>query len=174
LVAVNEFGALLVAYQREAGFTEPESGPVIDGGPIDVAACDFNGDRRPDLAVANILGTRAAALMRVPSDDGYAAPIYAEVGAGSGRVVTGDFTGDGHCDYAVSVLDTGSVAVIARRRSNIGFARPQLIRVGTTPLALGAADFDDDGDLDLLVADRDTGELRLLTNRTRRRAAAGH
>src|ERR1035441_900668 len=76
-------------------------------GPISMAMGDFNGDGKPDLAVANRDSNDVSVLLGNGDGTFQAAVNY---GAGSGPIsmAMGDFNGDGKPDLAVTNDGVGS------------------------------------------------------------------
>ena len=91
--------------------------------PYSVAVGDFNGDGKPDLAVANYRSNNVSVLLGNGDGSFQAAQDF---GAGSHpySVAVGDFNGDGKPDLAVANSGSNNVSVLinntpmAKQRSN--------------------------------------------------------
>src|SRR5262245_7789541 len=129
-------------------------GPAVSigGSGLSMALGDFNGDGRPDLAVAN--GTDVSVL-RGLGDGTFGTPMRLAVGDHPRSVVVADFNADGRPDLAVVSDDLflllglgdgtlGLPAVIAQRASGIA-----------------VMDFNSDGRPDLAVA-KSAGGITVL------------
>jgi hypothetical protein len=124
--------------------------------PNDVAAADFSGDGRLDLAVANQLSNTGSIDPQLPNGRFAGAPVYQALPDQIPLdTASADFDGDGHIDMA---LDTIDVASLGRDRvaimRNTGSGRMQLaatLRTGTDSHAKSviAADLNGDGHPDL-------------------------
>src|SRR5262249_54958421 len=117
---------------------------------------DFNGDGKPDLAIANTVldnvgillnqGTRPAASCFIPAAN-YAA------GTGPVAIAAGNFNVDGNLDLiAANNTSSGTVNRLLGN-SNGTFQTAAPYSAGTNPVAVATTDFDRDGKLDLVVAD---------------------
>jgi hypothetical protein len=99
----------------EASFA-PQQTFATGAGPSSVAVADFNGDGKPDLAVANsALNTVSVLLNTTPA--GATAPSFAPqqtfaTGNGSFSVAVGDFNGDGKPDLASTNSGSNTVSVL--------------------------------------------------------------
>lgn len=69
--------------------------------PASVTAGDFNGDGKPDLAVANTASGNVSVLLG-NGDGSFSAPISYAVGTNPASIAAGDFNGDGKLDLAVA------------------------------------------------------------------------
>ena len=79
--------------------------------PVAVAAGDFNGDGRLDLALANTRSDSVAILLGSDTG-GFAAATDFRVGTNLAEIVTGDFDGDGHLDLGVVGFTSETIAVL--------------------------------------------------------------
>jgi hypothetical protein len=126
-------------------FAAPTTIAGLTGNPIDVAAGDFNGDGKLDLAVATSLE-----LDLVPGDGqgGFSNPSSIAPIIGS-HPLAADFNGDGELDLIL--LSPAGTFLVANRGDGT-FDLPAPIAIGQA-LSVAAADFNGDGvpDLALLV-----------------------
>ena len=76
-------------------------GDGVGAYPYSVAIGDFNGDGRPDLAVANVDSNTVSVLLG-NGDGTFQAAVNYGVGTKPFSVVVGDFNGDGKPDLAVT------------------------------------------------------------------------
>src|ERR1039458_9200554 len=137
------------------GFTPASGSPFAVGtGPNSVAVGDFNGDGKPDLAVANSSSNNVTVLLGNGSG-GFTAAAGSPfaVGARPYSVAVGDFNGDGNPDLAAANLDSDNVTVLLGNGSG-GFtaASGSPFAVGTGPASVAVGDFNGDGKPDLAVA----------------------
>jgi hypothetical protein len=138
--------------------TAPGSPLQVDVYPYSEAVADFNGDGRPDLAIAIdgdhgdgnvtvLLGSGLGGFNPAPGS-----PFT--VGLHPRSVTVGDFNGDGKMDLAAANAYSSDVSVLLGDGSG-GFT-PALgspIAAGAGPLGIAAGDLNGDGKLDLAVAD---------------------
>ncbi len=137
-----------------------------DGAGLGVVILDLDGDRRPDIYVANDMDPNLHFLNRKTSEGprfeeaaliaGTALSDRGEPEAGMG-IAAGDIDGNGFEDLVVTHLDRQTNALYSNRGDGLfleqrfaaGIAEPSMPWVG---FGVGLADFDLDGDLDLVVA----------------------
>src|SRR5438046_706978 len=142
-------------------FQEAPQSPIAVGTtPVWIAVGDFNGDGKPDLAVANVNSDTVSVLLG-NGDGTFQQPplIVPSGGALPNGVVVGDFDGDHKLDLAVANSgnpnlippDPGNVAVLLGNGDRT-FQAPQTYAVGHTPLTVAVGDFDGDRVPDLAVA----------------------
>ena len=144
--------------------------------PASVTAADFNGDGRPDLAVANdvdpgtvsVLLDATAAGAGVPS---FASQITFSAGADPVSVTAADFNGDGTTDLAVTNPFDGTVSVLsdatAGGPAGLFFAGRRTFTAGASPVSVAAGDFNGDGRPDLAVVNNiSAGTASVLLNTT--------
>ena len=129
--------------------------------PRSVAIADFNGDGRPDLAVANdgsIFIRRGFVSVFLGSGDGTFSPqMVFDAGANPAFVTTGDFNNDGRKDLAVADLGPGdpfpSPDILVLPGFGDGtFSAPLATGGGNAPRSIAVGDFNGDGRQDLAVA----------------------
>jgi len=130
-------------------FTSPPVYPV--GTDVrSVATADFDGDGRPDLAVANADASTVTVVLKAGTSKPAIINNY-PVGTFPLSVATGDFTGDGKPDI-VSASNSNSTISVLRNDGAGGFLAGGTFNSGAGPLALAVGDFNNNGALDLAVA----------------------
>jgi hypothetical protein len=180
VVSDNQWGAVSVLLNTTpAGAATPSFTPerqfiVGDTLPVGVAVGDFNGDGKPDIAVADSdFGTVSVLLNNTPP--GATTPDFAHVqtfvAGGQPRWVgVGDFNGDGKPDLAVTNFDSNTVSVLlnttAAGATAASFAAQQTFAVGSSPTGVTVADLNGDGRPDLAVADSGAASVSVLLNNT--------
>ncbi|MFO0961626.1 MAG: FG-GAP-like repeat-containing protein [Phycisphaerales bacterium] len=151
---------------------DPWSGGTV--GPQEIAAADFDGDGRLDLAVSS-LGTRRVNVLRGLGACQFGAPVaYAAPVLGTNDVpgvtctAVGDIDRDGHPDILAALISTGGnqPLLIFRNDGQGGFAQRILVPgfgVGYHwGITLG--DLDGDGDLDVVTTSALPGGVWIWEN----------
>ena len=146
----------------------PGSPLAVGVSPLSLAAGDFNGDGKLDLAVANF-GDRTVSILLGNGDGTFAAapgsPITTQSGQGGpGFMASGDFNGDGKLDLALG-LSTGTVSILTGKGDGTFTAVNGCcgaLNEETRMEAMVAGDFNGTGKLDLVVA-LDTGNADYIT-----------
>ncbi len=128
--------------------------------PSGLVVGDFNGDGRPDLAVADA-GSDDVEVFLGLGDGTFSDPIVLPVGISPHAIVAGDFLNNGIMDIAVADENSNDVAVLIGRGDGT-FLPARFYNVGAEPVALVAADLDGDGYTDLVTANRTSGDLTIL------------
>ena len=130
-------------------FTQPPVYPV--GTDIrSVATADFDGDGRPDLAVANADLSTVSVLLKV--GQGVPAIITTHaVGTFPLAVATGDFTGDGKIDIISASNSNGTISLL-RNNGSGGFEPAGTFNYGSGGVDMTVGDFNNNGTLDVAVA----------------------
>jgi hypothetical protein len=129
------------------GTFQPHVDYAAGNHPSSVAAADFNGDGKLDLAISSPLGGGVFVLLG-NGDGTFQAPVEYAVPSSRSLIldslVVADFNGDGKLDLAV-----GGSGVSVLLGNGDGTFRAPLNSPGGAPLAV--ADFNGDGKLDLLA-----------------------
>lgn len=134
-------------------FTPAPGSPIaVAGTPFAMAVADFNGDSKPDLAVANDNGTIDILLGKGDGSftEAPGSPITA--GANFDRVVAADFTGNRKLDLALS--DTGNNTIVVLLGNGDGTFTPapiSPISLPGEPFDLAVGDFNSSGRLSFVV-----------------------
>jgi trimeric autotransporter adhesin len=137
------------------------------GGPSAVAAPDFNGDGRPDVAVADRDGDDISVLLDATTP-GASTPAFAgrqsfATGDAPSAVAAGDFNLDGRPDLALTDEGSETASILldttAPGATTPSLAAAQAVAVGASPSAVAAADLNGDGRPDLAVTDRDDDDV---------------
>lgn len=122
------------------------------GAALALAAGDFNGDGKIDLAVYQSEGSAAVTLYLGNGDGTFAAGSQTSVGQesfqSSGSMVADDFNGDGKLDIAVTNPSNNDVVVMLGKGDGT-FQNPATYATGETPGGITAGDFNGDGIQDL-------------------------
>jgi hypothetical protein len=121
--------------------------------PWGMAVGDFNGDGRPDLAIADFNGNSVTVLLGNGSG-GFTPATGSQFALGTYPIslVVGDFNGDGNQDLAVANAGTNNVTVLLGNGSG-GFAPAPggPSPVGIYPISIAVGDFNGDGIQDVAV-----------------------
>lgn len=137
--------SVILAQPQPATFSHPKQYPA-GVAPVTAAMGDFNGDGKPDLAVADETGGNLNILLS--NGSGFDAPVsYPIVEAKS--VAVADFNGDGILDLAVA----GSVSVYVLIGNGDGTFQPP-VSLGVEGQYVAVGDFNGDGNMDLAIADK--------------------
>lgn len=135
-----------------------------------LAVGDFNGDGKPDMAVASLadaVGSRYAntvnILLGVGDGTFKQSTVAIPNSSGPYGVVVGDFNNDGKLDLAVMNIFDGNVSILlGAGDGTFSPASGSPIAVGLNPVVATAGDFNGDGNLDLAVVNRASGTVSIL------------
>ncbi len=145
----------------------PESGfaPTVNfnagSQPWSVTSADFNGDGKPDLAVANRSGNNVSVLLG-NGDGTFQAAVNYAAGTNPECVVTGDFNGDGNSDLAVANYSDNTLSVLLGNGDGT-FQAAVNYPTGVGPKSLQVADFNGDGIADIAAANVTDGTVNIFS-----------
>jgi len=142
-------------------FANAPGSPVTVGlNPYSVAVGDFNGDGKPDLAVANNSSNTVSILLG--NGDGTFTPAASPATGGKPySVAVGDFNGDGKPDLAVANYGSNTVSILLGNGDGT-FTPAASPATGSHPDSVAVGDFNGDGKLDLAVANLFSGTVTIL------------
>ncbi len=125
--------------------------------PDGIAAGDFNGDGKPDLAVVNWSEGTVAVLLG-QGNGSFAPAVSYETGVGPMAVATRDFDGDGRLDLAITNLLSQDVTILLGKGDGT-FRSAVSVPVGVALFGIAAADLDGDGKPDIVVTSGTSGDV---------------
>jgi uncharacterized repeat protein (TIGR01451 family) len=136
-----------------AGFFTSLTNFPVGLSPIAIVTADFNGDRKLDLAVAN-LGDNTVSLLLGDGVGGFVIQTAVGVGVAPSSIAVGDFNRDGKQDLAVGA-EGGNIAILPGNGTG-GFGSGQDVDLGPDVQVGNSAaavlqDITDDGKLDLVA-----------------------
>ena len=150
------------------GFAAASGSPFAVGStPYSVAVGDFNGDGKPDLAVANEFNNNVTVLLGDGTGGFAEAPGSPfAVGSTPSFVAAGDFNGDGKLDLVTTSTDNNVTVLLGNGTGGFASASGSPFPVGTFPLSVAVGDFNADGEPDLAIANYFGNSVTVLLNST--------
>jgi hypothetical protein len=158
----NDSTITLLPGNGDGTFGAPEVVGSAPGNPFDMVTADFNGDGKPDLAVASLYGN---VTVFMGNGDGTFQPgVGYYAGNNPTQLTVGDFTGTGIPDIAVS--NFGNTVGILLGNGDGTFQPVVSIAASGDLNGIIAGRFTSSGKTDLAVVGQDGATLQVLLNRT--------
>jgi hypothetical protein len=168
-VLVNDTapGSTSISFTEQAAY-------AAGAGPVSVATADFNGDGKPDIAVANTSDFTVSVLLNTTvtgaTVPGFAAQQAFTTGFNPASVAAADVDGDGRPDLIVANQGDSTVSVLINTTplgaQTSSFAAAQAFAAGFGPIGAIAADTNSDGKPELVVANATDDTVSVMTNTT--------
>ncbi|MGO4884880.1 MAG: FG-GAP repeat domain-containing protein [Bryobacteraceae bacterium] len=144
------------------GTFQPQTiyGTGID--PLSVAAGDFNGDGKLDLAITNLGESQGNVSILLGRGDGtFEEQTTYPAGANPSSVTAGDFNKDGKLDLAVANASSHNVSILLGDGKGT-FQPPVNYEIGSGGSSVLATDFNGDGNVDLAVTNEGSSTISIL------------
>jgi hypothetical protein len=149
---------------------------AVGSGPISVTISDFDGDGKPDIAVANA-NANTVSFLRNSSSGGlidansFGPRFDFSTGGYPYSIASGDLDGDGMPDLAVANSSGNSVSLYRNTATNSilgtnSFQSKVDFAIGSGPRTIELADLDGDSRLDVAVANLSSASVSVLRNAT--------
>ncbi len=142
--------------------TDTATDPDTD--PHALVVGDFNGDKKPDLAVADY-ATNTVSILSGNGDGTFAAPVTFPVGSEPTSIATADFNGDGKLDLAVTNFHSNTVSILLGNGQGSFTTAPcpaLTCNVGNGPISIAVGDFNGDHISDLVVVNESDNNVGIL------------
>ena len=142
--------------------------------PYSVSIGDFNGDGKPDLAVANGGSNTVSVLLNTTAPGetvaSYSGHSTFATGSAPYSVSIGDFNGDGKPDLAISNSSSDTVSVLlnttAPGATVVSYSGQATFSTGSSPASVSIGDLNGDGKPDLAIANGGSNTVSVLLNTT--------
>jgi hypothetical protein len=147
------------------GFGPPVSSFAVQTSPLHAVVADFNGDGKPDAAVAN-MNSNSISVLRGDGTGAFSSMSILPVGGNPRGLSAGDFNGDGKLDLVVANSGSDSISLLPANGAG-GFGAAVNFAVGVRPNGLASGDLNGDGWLDVVTAnyqlnDSTAGDVSIL------------
>jgi hypothetical protein len=125
-----------------------------------MAAGDFNGDGKTDLAAASINNNTVSVLINNSSGNLPSQAIYG-AGANPNSITAADFNEDGKSDLAIANGGSNNITIELGNGGGT-FGSATNLPVGSNPTAIASGDLNNDGHKDLAVANSNDATISIL------------
>jgi len=158
---LNTNNVTILLGDGQGNFSQAAGSPFAVGTqPAAVAVVDFNGDGRPDLAVANA-DDGSISILLGNGDGTFGVPKTFIVGVRPVSIAAADFNGDGKADIAVANYSSSAVSVLLGDGTG-SFSSISSFPAGRHPAFVAIGDLNKDGHNDLIVANRTGNQVSVL------------
>jgi hypothetical protein len=130
---------------------------TVGSGSTSVAIGDFNGDGKPDLAVADLRSNDINVLLG-KGDGTFQAAVSVAANSGPVSLAVGDFNGDGKSDLAV----VGQFVSVLLGKGDGTFQTAVNYAAGSGLQSVALGDFNGDGRADIAVVSQTSGNVSVL------------
>lgn len=157
-VVDGQFDPDRITVMRSRGigtFRQPKSYKA-GGGPYDIAAGDFDGDGRTDLAASSLSSKRIAVLFG-RGNGTFLPPQRVAVGIETAEIAAGDLNRDGRDDLAAATFGVTDDVVVAYGKANRDLRVPNHLEADDGGTGIVIHDIDRDGRVDLALTHTVTG-----------------
>jgi hypothetical protein len=141
----------------------PATSYSVGTGPTGIVVGDFNGDGKPDIAVANS-GSANISVLLGNGDGTFRSAMDSGAGQIPSALAAADLDGDGHLDLAIA--DQAGAIIVMLGKGDGTFYLPVAIPLDASPRSIAVSDFNGDGKMDLAVGQFDvsttTGHVSIL------------
>jgi hypothetical protein len=132
--------------------------------PAAIAAGDFNGDGKPDLAVADGSGNVLSVFIN-NGNGTFATEVEYPTGSIPSSVAVGDFNGDGKPDLATANFSGNTMSVLINNGNGTFAAKVDYTTgANSQPISIAAGDFNGDGKPDLATANNSNSMMSVFIN----------
>jgi hypothetical protein len=129
-------------------------------GPRSIVWGDFNGDGKPDLAVAN-RDSNSVSIFLGNGDGTFQAGVSSATGEDPIALAAGDFNGDGKLDLVLADRASYTISILLGNGDGTFSAHVDL-PAGVEPLWVTVGDFNSDGALDVAAANSADGTISIF------------
>ncbi|MGP0062493.1 MAG: FG-GAP repeat domain-containing protein [Isosphaeraceae bacterium] len=140
--------------------TTPSQPLSADNGSYSVAVADLNGDKIPDLVIADFYDDVIEVALG-NGDGTFQPPVTKSVGLSPAFVTTADLTGNGIQDIITADTSSNDVSILLGNGDGT-FQAPIEIPAGLGPSSVAVGDFTGNGRLDLAVTDSIGNDVQIL------------
>ncbi len=141
-------------------FGTPTLIPINASSPEFVAAGNFIGNGKTDLAVTN---NNSVDVFLNDGSGNFSQGVGGTAGNGPSGIAVGDFNGDGNQDLAIVNQADGTVSVLLSNGDAFGsFTTAAIVKVGKGPSGIVVGDFNKDGKADLAVTNQTDNTVTVL------------